>query len=537
MNIIIDYLQEHSMPSEQKYADRLREEAYKTLRPQIQALEEELQDFSKLFSNKILDIGFKLEALRHADLPAAESALNEYLREDLRKRDIEGEQLAHFTHGLRTKETQEEILTSLLDSALNCFPLVALFVVHGDMLKGWASRGFSDSTTEAVSLDEFRRSDHPGLLEALRNESWTESADIPDIGSLHHMREEASGFWQLYPLRVLGRPVAIMFAGGAEGFVGRPKALSILMDFAALRLENVALKIISTLDEVESDKSDDEVSFEVEHSFEVHPAYHPPVETSSVVLNLNPTYPIEMPAPTESVGESYYEYDAFQLDSPVNLKPYEPLPEPVVVFPEVDAEEPEQVTIVEIMPGEAEPDVNALLQYAPNLENEELDMTAEQFTELLASEITQDDEITEVEITSKSKRETIVETSYAAAKPAQVMSAPEAYTPMQYTPSTETEILNTAARRFAELLVYEIRHDNEDAIAEGRKKRDLYRRLKKDMDRSREIYEKRVAPTVASSVDYLHEVFVHILGGDDAGTLGEDYPGPSFRDLSRTVTP
>ena len=513
------------MPSEQKFADRLREEAYKTLAPQIQALKEEMHDFSKIFADKILGIGFKLEALHHTELPAAESVINEYLRDDMRKRDIEGELLAHFTHGLRTKETQEEILTSLLDGAVNCFPRVALFVVHGDMLNGWASRGFSDSTAEAIGSDEFRRSDCPALLEALSHESGTESADLPDTGSLHHMREEASGFWQLYPLRVLGRPVAIMLAGGAEGFVGRPKALSILMDFAALRLENVALKIIKIMDEAEN-------------SFETHSTSHPPVETSSPVLNMNSTYPIKAPAHMESNGESYYEPDSFMLDSRVESKPYKPLQEPVSIFPTVaTAEESEQVPIVEIMPYEADPDTDAPSRYAPNPETETPDITVEQFTELLAAKFTQYDETTAVEATMEPATETIVETAYTAEEPTQTMSAPEIYTPLQYTPNSETEILNTAARRFAELLVYEIRHDHEDDIVEGRKNRDLYRRLKKNMDRSREIYEKRVAPTVASSADYLHEVFVRILGDGDAGTLGEDYPGPSFRDLNRTVTP
>ena len=518
------------MPSEQKCADRLREQAYKTLTPPIQTLEEELQDLGKLFADKILSLGFKLEALRHTELPAAESALDEYLREDLRKRDIEGEMLARFTHGLRTKETQEEILTSLLDSAMNCFPRLALFVVHGDMLKGWASRGFSDSTTDAISSDEFSQSDCQWLLEALRNGSRTESADLPDTDSLHHMREEASGFWQLYPLHVLNRPVAIMFAGEAEGFVGRPKALSVLMDCVALRLENIALKIIKTLGDAAPAISAVTSPFGAKSSFEDYSSSQTHAEMSSAVLNLNTTHPHKTPATEEYSRELYYKPDAFQPDQTTELKPYSQSPELVVGITAFDAtEEPEQETIFEIIPEE-EPAAYVTQQHASNSETETLDLSTERFAEQLVYEVNHDGEIPEFEATAEPARETTVE-------PASVTAEPDSYTPLRYKPNSDTEILNTAARRFAELLVYEIRHDNEDAIVAGRKNHDLYKRLRISMDRSREMYEKRAAPTVAISVDYLHDEFVRILGDGDAGVLGEDYPGPIFRSKSWTVTP
>jgi hypothetical protein len=61
---------------------------------------------------------------------------------------------------------------------------------------------------------------------------------------------------------------------------------------------------------------------------------------------------------------------------------------------------------------------------------------------------------------------------------------------------------------------------------EGRENRDLYLRLKRDIDRSREMYEKRVSPTVARKIDYFHDEIIRILGDNDPTTLGSDYPGP-----------
>src|SRR5207253_10988363 len=47
------------------------------------------------------------------------------------------------------------------------------------------------------------------------------------------------------------------------------------------------------------------------------------------------------------------------------------------------------------------------------------------------------------------------------------------------------------ARRFARLLVSEIKLYNEAKVEQGRKNRDLYERLKEDIDRSRQMYDER----------------------------------------------
>ena len=91
----------------------------------------------------------------------------------------------------------------------------------------------------------------------------------------------------------------------------------------------------------------------------------------------------------------------------------------------------------------------------------------------------------------------------------------------------EEEKAYNDARRFARLLVSEIKLYNEQKVAEGRRGGDLYDRLKEDIDRSRQMYEKRVTPSVATKFDYFYDELVGTLAEGDPSKLGSDCPGPS----------
>ncbi len=84
----------------------------------------------------------------------------------------------------------------------------------------------------------------------------------------------------------------------------------------------------------------------------------------------------------------------------------------------------------------------------------------------------------------------------------------------------EHQPLHEEAKRFARLLVSEIKLYNEDEVEQGRANHDIYQRLKEDIDRSREMYDQRVAPEVREVRDYFHEELVRILGGGDPDALG-----------------
>jgi len=89
----------------------------------------------------------------------------------------------------------------------------------------------------------------------------------------------------------------------------------------------------------------------------------------------------------------------------------------------------------------------------------------------------------------------------------------------------EERRLHNDARRFARLLISEIKLYNEQKVAEGRMEHDLYDRLREYIDRSREMYDKRVKPEVASRYDYFHGELVNTLAEGDVSKLGSNYPG------------
>ncbi len=89
----------------------------------------------------------------------------------------------------------------------------------------------------------------------------------------------------------------------------------------------------------------------------------------------------------------------------------------------------------------------------------------------------------------------------------------------------EERRLHNDARRFARLLVSEIKLYNEQKVIEGRSQSDLYTRLKEYIDRSREMYDKRVKPEVAARYDYFHHELVNTLADGDPDKLGAQYPG------------
>jgi len=76
------------------------------------------------------------------------------------------------------------------------------------------------------------------------------------------------------------------------------------------------------------------------------------------------------------------------------------------------------------------------------------------------------------------------------------------------------------AKRFARLVVSEIKLYNESKVAEGRKAKDIYERLKEDIERGRQMYQDRVPAPVRDQTNYFYDELVRILAGGDASALG-----------------
>ena len=79
---------------------------------------------------------------------------------------------------------------------------------------------------------------------------------------------------------------------------------------------------------------------------------------------------------------------------------------------------------------------------------------------------------------------------------------------------------DSSARRYARLLVSEIKLYNEAAVRTGREKRDLLSRLGPEIDRARRLYEERVSPAVGARATYFQQELVHTLADGDSALLG-----------------
>ncbi len=116
-----------------------------------------------------------------------------------------------------------------------------------------------------------------------------------------------------------------------------------------------------------------------------------------------------------------------------------------------------------------------------------------------------------------------------AAAAAAFASAPPAFSSAPAQPahapaaSDESE-LHKKARRFAKLLVEEIKLYNQPKVAEGRQKRDLYERLKEDIEKSRASYDKRYGESPAASAGYFNQELIRILADNDVSLMGASFP-------------
>lgn len=77
-----------------------------------------------------------------------------------------------------------------------------------------------------------------------------------------------------------------------------------------------------------------------------------------------------------------------------------------------------------------------------------------------------------------------------------------------------------AARRWARLLLSEIRMYNETMVDAGRRSRDLLSRLRDEIARARELYEARVPSTVSARGDFFEQELVRTLADGDRSLLG-----------------
>jgi hypothetical protein len=377
---------------------------------------------------------------------------------------------------LNQQQTHAEILNTLVAHAASFAPRVCLFIIRKQNALGWRARGFDESIEdEAARQLSIPLSDNtPFRKVAISNSAWSGATeDQPDV------QQFAARFGGEMPQQVVAVPL-----------VAREKTVAILYaDSGASTPESVNLEALEMLMRVAG------MAVELRAKSSRSAAQTSAAQTAQ-----------RAPVAAPSAGSA-----ASQAASPSA---------PPAAHSEAhDETAPADSAHSEVAAShEAPASAPASESAAPSYEPAFSGVASQQAAEAHAAN--------------------------SSASPA--MDA-HSFTPTPLTPAPQTSPLggrrygadielpiqvsederrfHTDARRFARLLVSEIKLYNEQKVKDGRETGDIYERLRDEIDRSRQMYDKRVSPQVAARYDYFHHELVNTLAEGNPSKLGSDYPG------------
>jgi hypothetical protein len=379
---------------------------------------------------------------------------------------------------LNEQHTQAEVLNALVARAANFVPRIMLFVVKGTNALAWAARGL-DETIGNASIR--------GLTVSLQSDTVLRGAlnaqqtfyGSPDQQTENHLIFGKLGNLQpqrvlAVPLKVRGKAAAIIYADSAESGEAaiNVEAIELLVNTAGMVVELVSLRARMA----EGGQAARPVTQAAPPATQVAPPAPPPA----------PPVVAQQPAPAPPV-----------VERPAPEPP--PAPAADWQFQAASAPEPPPAPSFFVPTAEPPPEVRSSPPPAPPSRASGDLWGARQSGHLNAPPV----------------------------EPPRPAASTPSFTSRSAVDMSEEEKAHNDARRFARLLVSEIKLYNEQKVAEGRRHNDLYDRLKEDIDRSRQMYEKRVTSNVAAKFDYFYDELVNTLAEGDAARLGSDHPGPS----------
>jgi len=437
---------------------------------------------------------------------------------------------------------QTGVLGSLLSGAAPFAERVALFVIRNEQALGWRECEAGDPT----NLESIRGITLPLSAETLlghaarSGSSWSgapgsNSEDDLLLGQLGGEPQSVAAL----PLVVRGKVVALLYADAVSS---DPNAINLDALELLARVAGMAVDLISgPRPAPEAQVSESETAsvappavakaeavseaVEGEQAYEAEPSYEPEVEPQAPEVVAESEFDVVHEFAAEPASEVVAESEDEVAQSPAPEMFASP-PAPEMFF--------EPVTEVEAEPV-SEAVAESAVEFAPAPEAE---VFAEPATEVAAEEAAAE-EFAPEPVSAPSMVEP--EPAPPAFVPMAPGSAAQYSTPLGSTrrrsaipePDLPIEVgeeerrLHNDARRFARLLVSEIKLYNEKKVKEGRNQGDIYDRLRDDIERSREMYAKRVAPPVAARHDYFHQELVNTLAEGDSAKLGSGYPGAS----------
>ena len=398
---------------------------------------------------------------------------------------------------ISSRKTQADILGALVEHASQFAPRGVFFIVRHDQLTAWKSFGEeigngsqpTDSVRVPVSADT--------ILANAVNSLATQHAEGSGAGE-NGFFLEALGLGtpqQMYaiPLKARGRGVAVLYADlGRDGVAINIDALEMMVRVAGLTVELRAAG---------------------QQAAAPAPAHEVKAEPAIVEQPLQPEA-------AEPVSDAH-PVPEFE---PVQEVQAEPVSEPEVVQEvHAEAEQIEHVEEVhEVEEASEEPEVYDVSEVEAESEESHYDLQPAAEPEPVHEPVAEPEHAVPAYSNGNGHH---VEAAPAAAAAASAGRTSGRNIDLPIEVSDEERKYHTNARRFARLLVSEIKLYNEQRVQEGLQSSDLYDRLREAIDRSREMYEKRVEPQVAARFDYFHYELLNDLAGGDAAKLGSSYPG------------
>jgi hypothetical protein len=503
-------------------------------------LDEVFQDVSaRVATEKELDPGFKESIMEHLRLAKDEGAritataiaeAEDMEREAAAAPAVGIGELRDATNDISSKTTQSSILKTLVHHAAEFTPRGAFFIIKNEHLVGWRVFGKEGNSDEhAVREVFFPVASSTVLGEAVRSLSAVESSyGTYDDDSIYLNKLEFGHPDKMFaiPLVVRGRSVAVLYAdNGDNGNEVNIEALETLARVASLTVEILALARGAKADAEKADEGqafDEGAAFEEKEEFVAieeetfEPASEPveEPETSFTPQEFEMT-PAEFAEDfTSKDSESEIEFQEIEEapDEEESFKPAAEVDGPVAGPASEFEFETNQTFEVAETPFEETP-VFEVTEFEP----ESFAPAADPFG---AFEV--ENGKSEAEVFAPEPVEAVSEPAVAA--PVKTRFS-ERNVDLPIEVGEEERRLHNDARRFARLLVSEIKLYNEQKVKEGREAADLYERLREAIDRSREMYDKRVQPPVAARFDYFHYEVVNTLAEGDENKLGESYPG------------
>ncbi len=477
--------------------------------------------FEKAFTESVVE---HLRLARDDGAQLSANAFNEAQKLEVVSAPAHYDELRDAIDAISSQTTQSAILKALVDHVSNFTSRGAFFIVKNDAFVCWRrfdrTGSFSDDGAREI---HFPLSADTLLADAVRTLTTTDnfsSSHAEDSLYLNALEFGASDRMFAVPLIARGRGVAVLYTdSGSSSEPINLEAIECLVRVAGLTVELRAASTAAQPGVVEA------------------PSYIPMHDAENVSH-------VEVQAETSEVSESIA-----VVEEPAEFSEY---------AGDVAVEEAAEIAEIETPESEAETSgaedvayfepVPAALQEEANADEiedgyaESVDSTpAEKVSDFAfassddydASADTEPEPVEEYAYTNdtangnngrsfEASPEPVVEV--ASSQPAKSrFSDRNVDLPIEV--ADDERRFHNDARRFARLLVSEIKLYNEQKVNEGRDASDLYNRLREAIDRSREMYDKRVKPEVAAKFDYFHyELVSNLAEGNDA-KLGGSYPG------------